>query len=60
MFNFPSLKPKNIIPSNKYAYNRKQRQQQAIEREALKNQPNKTPCILDLSINELEQLLKGL
>jgi hypothetical protein len=60
MFNFPSGRPITDKPSNKYAYSRKQRQQRAIDK-ALSQQTQeqtKTPCLLDLSINELEKLLK--
>ena len=61
MFNFPSGRPITDKPSNKYAYSRKQRQQRAIERARLQEQPKtKTPCLLDLPINELEQLLRNL
>jgi expansin (peptidoglycan-binding protein) len=70
MFHFPSGKPKTHKPSNKYRYNRKTRQAIAIQAAQVQApEPietiylrdlfiNPTANLLDLSINELEQLLK--
>jgi hypothetical protein len=59
MFNFPSGKPVTHKPSNKYTCGRKTRQRLAIQeaktKEILKNKP-----ILDLTIEELRQLLETL
>ena len=59
MFNFPSGKPVTHKPSNKYTCGRKTHQRLAIQeakaKEILQNRP-----ILDLTIKELQQLLKTL
>ena len=72
MYNFPSGKPKTHKPLNKYLYNHKTRQAQAIQI-AQETNPrtieiiylydltvNPIPHLLDLSIPVLEQLLNQL
>ena len=61
MFNFPSGHPTSHKPLNKYHYNRKTRQRNAIARaQAQTQEPKELPHLLDISIPELEQLLKEL
>jgi len=59
MFNFPSGKPTYCKPSNHYAYNRKTRQRIAIAKAQNIKRLQKL-CILDLTIEELETLLRTL
>ena len=57
MFDFPSGKPKTYHPANKYTHSHKTHQCLAIQK-AQNIQYLKTQPILDLTINELEELLK--
>ena len=57
MFHFPSGRPVTHKPSNYYAHNRKTRQRLAIQKAQLRAHLE-TRSILDLTIEELEQLLR--
>lgn len=59
MYNFPSGKPTYCKPSNHYAYNRKTRQRIAIAK-AQNIERLQKRCLLDLTIEELETLLRSL